>query len=210
MIATKFVICLLASVVVTMGFKLDKGDEGFPRREADEAQKGHPRREADETLEMSAYNAGDGGFKPTNEGFSRREALEASEALEANVDLPMNAGPADGFPSREADSDVPEEEDSVETKDIRTNNSTLSRQAAYPTGCGLGRDDPSHLAIRLVKEAFDTYSSLRTRRDIIWMKFEDAKKIPRVVTVNDNLPWDRYSHGSECVYYAGWYSTIYY
>jgi len=210
MIATEFVICLLALVVVTMGFKLDKGDEGFPRREADEAQKGHPRREADETLEMSAYNAGDGGFKPTNEGFSRREALEASEALEANVDLPMNAGPDDGLPSREADSDVPEEEDSVETKDIQINNSTLSRQAAYPTGCGLGRDDPSHLAIRLVKEAFDTYSSLRTRRDIIWMKFEDAKKIPRVVTVNDNLPWDRYSHGSECVYYAGWYSTIYY
>lgn len=210
MIATEFVICLLALVVVTLGFKLDKGDEGFPRREADEAQKGHPRREADETLEMSAYNAGDGGFKPTNEGFSRREALEASEALEANVDLPMNAGPDDGLPSREADSDVPEEEDSVETKDIQINNSTLSRQAAYPTGCGLGRDDPSHLAIRLVKEAFDTYSSLRTRRDIIWMKFEDAKKIPRVVTVNDNLPWDRYSHGSECVYYAGWYSTIYY
>jgi len=135
MIATEFVICLLASVVVTMGFKLDKGDEGFPRREADEAQKGHPRREADETLEMSAYNAGDGGFKPTNEGFSRREAdeaLEASEALEANVDLPMNAGPDDGFPSREADSDVPEEEDSVETKDIRINNSTLSRQLIPP------------------------------------------------------------------------------
>jgi len=209
MIATKFVICLLASVVVTMGFKLDKGDEGFPRREADEAQKGHPRREADETLEMSAYNAGDGGFKPTNEGFSRREALEASEALEANVDLPMNAGPADGFPSREADSDVPEEEDSVETKDIRTNNSTLSRQAAYPTGCGYGGKGPSHLAIRLVKEAFDTYSSMVARRDAIWRKFIEAKKNPRVLTINDSTAW-LMSYGRECVYYMGWYSTIFY
>jgi len=193
-----------------MGFKLDKGDEGFPRREADEAQKGYPQREADE---MSAYDAGDGGSMPTNEGFSRREAneaLEASEALEANVDLPMNAGPADGFPSREADSDVPEEEDSVETKDIRTNNSTLSRQAAYPTGCGLGRDDPSHLAIRLVKEAFDTYSSWEARRDAIWRKFEEAKKNPRVLTMNDNLAYTYYTNGKECVYYMGWYSTIYY
>merc|ERR550534_3668828 len=52
---------------------------------------------------------------------------------------------------------------------------TLSRQAAFPTGCE-GRPEPSHLAIRLVKEAFDTYSSLVARRDVIWMKFVDAKK----------------------------------
>jgi len=78
MIATKFVICLLASVVVTMGFKLDKGDEGFPRREADEAQEGSPRREADETLEWSAGDAGDAVFMPTDEqtddGSLSREA----------------------------------------------------------------------------------------------------------------------------------------
>jgi len=196
MIATKFVICLLASVVVTMGFKLDKGDEGFPRREADEAQKGYPQREADE---MSAYNAGDGGFMPTNEGFSRSEADEALEASEA----------LEGSPSREADSDVPEEEDSVETKDIRTNNSTLSRQAAYPTGCGYGRKGPSHLALRLVKEAFDTYSSTSARTEAVFRKFTEAKKNPRVVTVGTCLPWV-WSFGRECVYYAGWYTTIYY
>merc|ERR1719233_1549115 len=178
----KFVICLLASVVVTMGFKLDKGDEGFPRREADEAQKGYPRREADETLEMSAYDAGDGGFMPTNEGFSRREA----------------------------NSDVPEEEDSVETKDIRTNNSTLSRQASYPGGCGWGRPDPSHLAIRLVKEAFDTYSDTFARASAIARKFQEAKKNPRIVTVDDSLPGSWYSVRYECVAYGKWFSTIYF
>jgi len=114
-----------------------------------------------------------------------------------------------GSPSREADSDVPEEEDSVETKDIRTNNSTLSRQAAYPTGCGYGRKGPSHLALRLVKEAFDTYSSTSARTEAVFRKFTEAKKNPRVVTVGTCLPWV-WSFGRECVYYAGWYTTIYY
>ena len=86
---------------------------------------------------------------------------------------------------------------------------TLSRQAAYPTGCGLG-DDLSHLAIRLVKEAFDTYSSMESRRDAIWRKFKEAKKNPRVLTMNDNLAYTYYTNGKECVYYMGWYSTIYY
>jgi len=174
MIATKFVICLLALVVVTMGFKLNEDDEGFSRREAD-------------------------------------EALEASEALEANADLSMNAGSADGFSSREADSDEPEEDDSKETKDIETNNSTLSRQASYPTACGgTGYDEPSHLARRIVKEAFDTYSSMAERRAAIWRKFNQANKSPQVLIVQTCLPWGHQILNIECVYYGGWNSIIYF
>jgi len=102
MIATKFVICLLASVVVTMGFKLDEGDEGFPRREADEAQEGSPRREADETLEWGATDAGDGGFMSTNEqtdygSLSREADSVESENAEShnNADESRSADRAD-------------------------------------------------------------------------------------------------------------------
>jgi len=87
MIATKFVICLLASVVVTMGFKLDEGDEGFSRRQADEALEGSPHREADETLELSAVDAGDAAFTPadeqTDDGSLSREADSEGIAVES-------------------------------------------------------------------------------------------------------------------------------
>jgi len=181
MIATKFVICLLASVVVTMGFKLDEGDEGFSRRQADEALEGSPHREADETLELSAVDAGDAAFTPADEQTD------------------------DGSLSREADS----EGIAVESENAESHNSTLARQASYPSGCGWGRPAPSHLALRIVNEAFDIYSSATSRRDAIWRSLEQAKKSPHVVTVGSCLPADlRYSY--DCVYYKGWYSNIYY
>jgi len=164
MIATKFVICLLASVVVTMGFKLDEEST---------------HREADETFEMSAGDAGDG----TNEQTE------------------------DGSLSREADS---EEDSAVESENnTESNNSTLSRQASYPSECGHGRDASSHFAKKFVTEAFDLYSSTNARRDAIWRSLEDAKKNPHVVTIGDCLPAD-WHFGADCVYYKGEYVNIYY
>jgi len=160
MIATKFVICLLASVAVTMGFKLDEGST---------------RRESDETFEMSAGDAGDGVFMP-------------------------------GLLSREADS---EEDSAVESENTESNNSTLSRQASYPSECGHGRDASSHFAKKFVTEAFDLYSSTNARRDAIWRSLEDAKKNPHVVTIGDCLPAD-WHFGADCVYYKGEYVNIYY
>jgi len=163
-----------------MGFKQDKGDKGFPRREADKAQGGSPRREADEAFKLSASNAGDDVFMPTNEEKY------------------------DGSLSRKADS----KEDLVESQNAEPHNSTLSRQASYPLKCDDSRPS-SHFAKKIVAEAFNIYSSKKSRRDAIWRSLQQAKKSPSTLTMGSCLPTCIY-HGLDCVYYKGWYISIYY